>query len=203
MKQSEMQQVGSRLAELAEFYDRKPPTPNALKVWADAFTGCSLADVMDVLTGWPRSKRTFPIASEVVENCQSRNAERHHALSKRVDTPAPFPPKPNNPNSPAYLRFKAWRADFKRNPPQCPHPDRIGTFVRVGALLTGMVADLEPNPDAWWQAIITRWRSGEQLVWAQMEMATQAWIAAHRPSDWIPPDEEARLEREAIQGKNP
>jgi len=201
MKQSEMQQVGARLAELAEFYDRKPPTPNALKVWADAFTGCSLADVMDVLTDWPRSKRAFPIASEVVEGCQARNAERHHALSKRSAEPVQLVPRPRDPNSPAYLRFKAWRAAFKANPPPCPYPDRVGSFIRVGALLTSAIADLEPNPDAWWQSIITGWRNGEQLAWAQMEMATEAWINAHRPSDWTPPDVEAQLEREAIQNE--
>lgn len=200
MKQSEMRQVTDRLNELAEFYDRKPPTAGALKVWADAFTGCSVIDVLDVLTDWPRSKRAFPIASEVVESCQARNAERHHALAKRSADPV-LVPKPGNPNSPAYLQFKSWLAEFRRNPPPCPHPDRIGSFVRVGALLTSVVADLEPNPDAWWQTLITRWRSGEKLVWAQMQMATQAWINAGRPVDWMPPDLEAAAERAAIQAE--
>jgi len=135
VKQSEMQQVGVRLAELAEFYDRKPPTSNALKVWADAFTGCSLADVMDVLTDWPRSKRSFPIASEVVESCQARNAERHHALAKRSAEPIQLAPQPRDPNSPAYLKFKAWWVEFRRHPPECPHPDYMGSFVRAGAVI--------------------------------------------------------------------
>jgi len=62
-----------------------------------------------------------------------------------------------------------------------------------------MVANLEPNQDAWWQAIITRWRNGEQLVWAQMEMATTSVDRGTSPERLDPPDEEARLERAAIR----
>jgi hypothetical protein len=200
MKQSEMQQVAARLGELAEFYDRKPPTANALKVWADAFTGCSLVDVMDVLTDWPRSKRAFPIAAEVVEACRALNLQRHQALTKRAAEPMQALTR-GDPSSPAYRDFKAWLAEFKRNPPPCPHPDRIGTFVRIGALLVDAVQNCEPNPDHWWQSMITRWRAGENLLHVQREMATRAWINAKRPSDWTPPDVEAQLEREAIQAE--
>jgi hypothetical protein len=201
MKQSEMQQVATRLGELSEFYDRKPPTANALKVWADALSGCTLADVMDALTDWPRSKRTFPIASEVVEACRALNLQRHQALTKRVDEPMAALSR-GDPSSPAYRDFKAWAAEFKRHPPPCPNPDRIGTFVRVGALLMNVAQDFEPNPDHWWKTIITRWRDGGKLLVIQQQMATQAWINAGRPADWTPPDIEAQLERAAIQAED-
>jgi hypothetical protein len=200
MKHSEMQLVAVRLAELAEFYDRKPPTANALKVWADAFTGCTLVDVMDVLTDWPRTKRAFPIACEVVECCRELNAERHAALSRRRDEPIPeF--KPSDPNSPAYARFKTWFAEFKRNPPYCPYPDHIGTFVRVGAVLAGSLDHLQTNPDEWWQSILKRHADGDKtLTHAQVEFARRASVNAG--GDGLSESErEAREERAAIQSE--
>jgi hypothetical protein len=197
-----MQVVGKRLAELAEYFDRKPPSATALLVWGDALSGCGLDDVLGVLSDWPKSKRAFPIASEVVESCRTRISERHESLSRRDAESTRFEAKPSDPNSPAYLRWKAWFAAFKANPPPCPYPDRIGSFVRVGALLTGVLSDAEPNPDAWWHAIIGRWRNGEPLLLIQQVNATNAWVNAGRPEKWTPPDAEAAAERAAIQAES-
>lgn len=195
-----MQQVAARLGELAEFYDRKPPTPNALKVWADAFTGCACLDVMDCLTDWPRTKRAFPVASEIVEACRLRNAQRHESLSKRGAEPMQL--SPSDPDSPAYLKFKAWWAAFKANPPYCPYPDRIGSFVRLGAVLTDAISQLQPtDTDEWWRRILRAHRRGEALKLAQLEFARQAAINAHVDPDTCDLDPEGTAERAAIQAE--
>jgi len=72
---------------------------------------------------------------------------------------------------------------------------------KVKAFIASGKALLEPPGDAWWHRLITRWRAGDPLLLIQMQMVTQAWVNAGRPRDWMPPDEEDRLEREAIQGE--
>jgi len=103
---------------------------------------------------------------------------------KHAELPEPVPrwqPKP-----PPYTPQEIGRA--KRH---------VKSFIANGKL----VLQLEPPSDFWWQALITRWRNGDKLLLIQQKMATDAWVNAHRPADWTPPDEEARLEREAIQGE--
>ena|SRR6267378_5087019 len=79
---------------------------------------------------------------------------------------------------------------------------KVRAFSTRGTnFLEASAAILEPPSDEWWQRLIVRWRQREPLLLVQVQMVTEAWITAHRPSDWTPPDEEARLEREAIQGE--
>lgn len=67
----------------------------------------------------------------------SYNAKRDGPPPRMPDRLPDTRPLPKSaPDSPAYLQFKAWWEDFKRNPPPCEHPDTIGTFVRLGAIFT-------------------------------------------------------------------
>ena len=82
-------------------------------------------------------------------------------------------------------------------------PEEIAEAKRKAKAFVAAAAEiLDPPSDDWWHRLIVRWRNGESLLLVQMQMATEGWIAAHRPPDWIPPDEEARLEREAIQAES-
>jgi hypothetical protein len=71
--------------------------------------------------------------------------------------------------------------------------------LRLKAFTAGV--PFEAPSDEWWHKLITRWRAGEQLLLVQTAMATQAWINAHRPHEWTPPDIEAIEERLAIQAE--
>jgi hypothetical protein len=102
---------------------------------------------------------------------------RKHA--ELAEPPVRWQPKPP-PYTPEEI------ADAKR---------KVKAFIESGKNL------LEPPSDDWWHKLITRWRNGEKLLLIQMQMTTEAWINAHRPVEWTSPDEEARLEREAIQGE--
>lgn len=53
----------------------------------------------------------------------------------RPYVPEPIRPEPSKPDSPAYLKFQAWWAAFRANPPETPYADHAGTFTRVGAVL--------------------------------------------------------------------
>jgi hypothetical protein len=49
--------------------------------------------------------------------------------------------------SPEYLAFCEWFADFKRHPPSTPYADFVGTFVRIGAIATLPHLDFEAREE--------------------------------------------------------
>lgn len=84
-----------------------------------------------------------------------------------------------------------------------PHsPEEIeAAKAKVKAFIASGQSPFEPPSDEWWHRLIYRWRSGEKLLLIQQQMATHAWINAHRPDEWMPPNVEAELERTAIQAE--
>jgi hypothetical protein len=88
-------------------------------------------------------------------------------------------------------------------PSHGPHtPEQIAEAKRkVKAFIESGKSLLEPPSDDWWHKLITRWRNGEKLLLIQEQMATQAWLNAREPPEWIPPDIEASIERAAIQSE--
>jgi hypothetical protein len=132
--------------------------------------------------------------------CAVADCNDHGAWSPMVNGPTwycrkhaglPEPAQRWQPKQPLYTPEEI--AEAKR---------KVRAFSTRGTnILQASAAILEPPSDEWWQRLSARWRNGEPLLIVQMQMVTQAWINAHRPPDWTPPDEEARLEREAIQNE--
>jgi len=92
------------------------------------------------------------------------------------------------------------KTEVPRMPDAPPEPPRAAPMPTRAKLPTVIDPD---SPDAWWQSIIAcmSTKEGHHLLRCQREFAANAWIAAHRPPEWTPPDEEARIEREAIQAE--
>lgn len=83
MKAVELSVLAGRLNELAEYYDRKPPSAAALKIWLDALSECWLDDVLRVLSDWPKTRRAMPLADEVLQACRKVVSDRIEAEGER------------------------------------------------------------------------------------------------------------------------
>jgi hypothetical protein len=83
MKANELPRLAARLAELAEYYDKRAPGTAALRVWLDALTECHLDDALAVLTDWPKTHRQMPLADEVLRLCRGRLSDRIEAEAER------------------------------------------------------------------------------------------------------------------------
>lgn len=57
--------LSERLGDLAELFDRKPPTERAVRGWFDVLREFPTEKICGVLIGWPRSHAKFPAPNEV------------------------------------------------------------------------------------------------------------------------------------------
>lgn len=131
MNQSDLATLRDRLTELSEAVGAKVPGEAGVKAWLMALRDFPLPEVVDALDQWVRTKAKMAAPSEIRALIAERLSNRRRAQeseSANDQTTAV-----SDPNSPAYLRFKAWWKAFK---PTYKHPDRIGTFIRVGALIS-------------------------------------------------------------------
>lgn len=64
-----------RLMDLAEAFDRKPPSDAALRVWAETLGSVPVRPVIAALQGWSRSKTKFPAPAEVYAAANDADAE--------------------------------------------------------------------------------------------------------------------------------
>ncbi len=76
MLATEIGALGMRLNELAEAFNHKPPTPNALKVWLDVLKEFPIGEVQTVLTDLPKRAIKFPAPADVWKACNERRANR-------------------------------------------------------------------------------------------------------------------------------
>ena len=65
MQPVDMKVLGDRLGDLAEVFDRKPPTERAVRGWLDVLRDFPTEIVCGVLISWPRSHAKFPAPNEV------------------------------------------------------------------------------------------------------------------------------------------
>jgi hypothetical protein len=90
MKSPDLPVLQVRLNELAECYGSKAPTTGALRVWLDALIEVSLADVIAVLTDWPKTRAKPPMPSEVLTLARAAVSDRLERESRaRVAEHAP------------------------------------------------------------------------------------------------------------------
>lgn len=76
MTKSEFQvDVLPRLMDLAEAFDRKPPSDAALRVWCDVLTPLPVRPVLLALQSWTRSKTKFPAPAEIFSAANDIDAD--------------------------------------------------------------------------------------------------------------------------------
>jgi len=67
MLKNELPQLGTRLNQLAEVYERKAITAAALEVWFDALRSFALDAIFRILTDWPKEHQKMPTPADVCE----------------------------------------------------------------------------------------------------------------------------------------
>jgi hypothetical protein len=135
MTPTDTKTLADRLLELADAVGAKAPGDAGLKAWYIALKDFAIEDIVGSLDTWLRTRPKMPSPSDVRAILLQRTSDQA-ARDDRVKVLSfGFGPPPKNPQSPAYLKFKAWWAAFKRAPPTCQHPDFIASFVRVGAII--------------------------------------------------------------------
>lgn len=86
MRQSEFQlDVFPLLKDLAEAFEKKPPSDAVTRVWWNVLADLDTRDVIAELTGWSRTRTKFPSPAEVHAAASQRGAdrrERQNAVEK-------------------------------------------------------------------------------------------------------------------------
>lgn len=146
MIQVDARTLADRLTELADALGARPPGETGIKAWFIALRDYSIEDVVSALDTWLRTKAKVPAPVEIrqlLSASVSARLERQAEENGRapIVLTSGFGPAIKDPNSPAYLAFKSWWHRFKLMPPACSHPDSVGNFVRIGAVLTESVKE--------------------------------------------------------------
>lgn len=180
MNQSDLPTLRDRLTELAEALGGKAPGEGGVKAWLLALRDFAMPDVTDALDQWLRTKTKMPAPADVRLILAGRLSDRIEA--KAVAERAEFAAGAKRIVSESQRRFARHQLDH------------IATIL-------DSYRKRDEDPDAWWHALIARWRKGEELEWMQMVNAKLAWQRSGRPAEWAPPghDAEAEAERAAIQ----
>lgn len=87
MKSHDTAQLSAHLTRLAETFDRKPLTAEALKVWFDTLKEFGAELIFGLLSSWPKQHQKFPAPSEVWQIANSigvADRERSAALERSV-----------------------------------------------------------------------------------------------------------------------
>lgn len=178
MNPTDTKTLQERLKEMADGLGSKAIGDAGIKAWYIALKDFSIEEIVDALDTWLRTKPKMPAPADVRSILAGR-------LSDRIERQA-------------VADREAFAAGAKRIVSDASKQIARANLGRIGMLLHSMRPE---DPDEWWHRIIGRWRLGEPLEYAQTVNAKLAWERAGRPAEWIPPDEEARLEREAIQAE--
>lgn len=176
MQRSDLPMLEDRLQQLADALGGRAPSAAGLLVWLDALKEVHFDDVKAALSDWPKSNVRMPAPAEILKatrEATSRLIEARAAEFSKGNR-APVPAPKGDPNSPAYLAFKAAMVELKKRP--------------------------RPQGKDWAWKLREREISGEELLPVQREN----WRSALRgvPGAEVPDEtesqREARLEREAI-----
>lgn len=88
MKSHDAAQLSSHLSRLAETFDRKPLTAEALKVWFDTLKEFPAELILALLSSWPKQHQKFPVPYEIwqiANNSTTADRERSAELQRSVD----------------------------------------------------------------------------------------------------------------------
>ena len=121
MHKADLQTMGARLGELADYYGIKAPTAKALMVWGDALESVQWAEVAQVLTDWPKRHARFPTADQILKLAQERLSDRIEEEARRNRDSAPTMAELRQDKSPmAEAFFRMYDAVFKRKVVESP-----------------------------------------------------------------------------------
>jgi len=180
VNRSELAELSTRLAQLADALGGRAPSAAGMLVWLDALGECRLPDILDVLRDWPKSHAKMPLPAEVLKLAREMLTSRTEAVADGYakTARAPFSPAEfkGDPNCAEYRAFRAFYAQHIRRS--------------------------KPAPKAWAERLRDREAAGEQLNHAQSE----AWRRALRAPRKVDAQEtdgerEDRAERDAIQSE--
>ena len=71
-----------RLTDMAEAFDRKPPSDAALRIWRETLESLPVRPVTLALQGWSRSKTKFPAPAEIFSAANDLDTEERE---KRIE----------------------------------------------------------------------------------------------------------------------
>jgi hypothetical protein len=174
---TDLTELTMRLTQLSEALNGKAPTPGAMKVWHDTLRETPFADVLSVLTDWPKSHAKPPSPADILRVCNERISDRLEREAKDRARDARVLWSPSNlrgdPTSENYRQFKRDLSALSRTP--------------------------KPHPRAW----ATRLRDSQHPLTPAQAWALQEY---GRKYDFVSSnvdasDDEARAEREAIQAE--
>jgi hypothetical protein len=118
---ADLQTMGARLGELADYYGQKAPTAKALMVWGDALESVQWAEVAQVLTDWPKRHARFPTADQILKLAQERLSDRIEDEARRNRQAAPTLEDLRRDESPmARAFFRMYDAVYKRKVADSP-----------------------------------------------------------------------------------
>lgn len=75
MHATDSQKFAALMTEIAECYDRKPPTPAAMKNWFDALMPFPWIRVESSIREWILTKSKFPTIAEIVQPLNERTID--------------------------------------------------------------------------------------------------------------------------------
>lgn len=76
MRRENLPILTERLTQLAEAFDRKPPTAGAMLVWLDVLKEFGLPEVESMLVDMPKRLTKFPAPADVYKACNERRSDR-------------------------------------------------------------------------------------------------------------------------------
>lgn len=180
MTPADLGTLRQRLTELADAVGSKAPGEAGIKAWLMALRDFQMPEVVDAMDQWVRTKTKMPAPADIRLILAGRLSDRIER--KAVEDAAQF------------------AAGGKRILSEASKRIARGHLDKIAALLHAFRRN--DDPDAWWHALILRWRRGDELAWMQMVNVKAAWEHSGR-SRMAPPgiDPEAEVERSAIKAE--
>lgn len=134
MKSHDAAQLAIHLTRLAETYDRKPLTAEALKVWFDTLKEFNAELVLGLLGTWAKRNTKFPAPADVwkvVNDIAMADRERASAdLRKEAQQPVKFAKTEEGQRALKHIR----RLMKKPKPTPLEHWQRVLQTAQVGTL---------------------------------------------------------------------
>lgn len=152
MTQFEFQEVGARLRDLADAYDRKPPGEGAMRIWWSTLEHLPASDVLLTLADWARSKSKFPTPAEVYTAANERGIDRREERAAELKA-----------------QEKREVEQFFRG--KTPEGNRALKLIKD--MLAKKAAET-PDHRAWARKILDRYVDGDPVAHSALEMACSA-----------------------------
>lgn len=170
MQKHELPELSQRLSQLADALGARAPSSAGLLVWLDTLAEVAMADLLAVLTDWPKSHGKMPLPNEVLKLCRDRATERAERESdgyKLDGGKALAGVYRHDDGSCTPEVARAHLAEIRATLADCTPGTIAGAFVHIGGR-NGM------DPLEWARVLRVRDEAGEPLLPIQREFARDA-----------------------------